>query len=150
MTGANAIAREIKRSKEPTVVVVADVCPERKGGRGGSKKPEIIVSNWWGIDPRIAVLAVARVVPGRVGMERLDLKDEDNENECWTYARLGVPCVAVELPVRGDFHTKRASCPAHRIGEYRAALLSVVRELCGWWGTTPAQIFRTPPQQTPK
>lgn len=131
MTGANAAAREVKRRKEPTVVVVVDVCPERKGGRGGSKRPEVVVSNWWGIKATDVCMAAAHPygTRGRVGMEHLDFKDEDNENECWTYARLGVPCVAIELPVHGDFHTTRASCPVRRINGYTDALLSVVRRL---------------------
>lgn len=149
MTGANAIAKEVKRRKEPTVVVVADVCPERKGGRGGSKRPEVVVSNWWGVNSKFICLSVAEsdAARGRVGMEHLNLKDEDNENECWTYARLGVPCVAVELPVHGDFHTTRASCPVDRINAYTAALVTVVRNL----SERPANLILTPYlQQTPK
>jgi len=149
MTGANAIAKEVKRRKEPTVVVVADVCPERKGGRGGSKRPEVVVSNWWGVDATTVCMAAANTYRSRgfIGMERLNLKDADNENECWTYARHAVPCVAVELPVHGDFHTTRASCPVGRISGYTNALLFVIRKLSE---RTANSILTPYLQQTPK
>lgn len=130
MTGANRLARRVRRMKEPVVVVVADVCDERRMlRRGHSRMSDVVVSNWWGLNRDVVGKIVQDAVGVFVALEPLDFKDEDNENECWTYARRKVPCLAVELPVKGDFHTKRASVSSLRIREYRDALERVVEGL---------------------
>lgn len=129
MTGANRVARRVRSMKEPAVVVVADVCSERGVRRQGSTLGDVVVSNWWGLDLKAAGGIVQEAIGQFVALEPLNFKDEDNENECWTYARRKVPCIAVELPVKGDFHTKQAGVSCQRIDAYRDALRDIVRHL---------------------
>ena len=114
---AYRIARRLKDDPNALVLVV---------DTGNARADEdVIVAN----DYRFDGLGLARRLRAEglaVAYEALDLGNEDTEDESWAFAKSGVPCVSVYLPVIGDFHTPEAHTTTARIAKLRHAILRIV------------------------
>lgn len=119
MTGANRIAKRLKKMANPFVVVV-DVA-------NAQGDEDILLGNSYRFDSNQLVERLrSGLVKHKTAVETLDFNNPENEDETWTYAKNGIPCVALYLPVVGDFHTKKAWTTANRISFLQSALQETV------------------------
>lgn len=118
MDGANRVITHIREAGiDNPLVLVVDVA-------NAHGTEDVIVGNAYRVNLELCA-KLLKLNGLNAVMEKLDFDNEDDEDETWAYAKAGIPCVALYLPVHGDFHTPNAWTTVDRIAHLRTAIMGL-------------------------